>query len=68
MSTNSTVAIGSGPPCWQLKPTSWPRFGKTLQLHIDINDTCLLALLDSGSTHNFVDIAAADRVGIKLGG
>jgi hypothetical protein len=45
-----------------------PHSGKMMQLHVDINDTRLLALLDFGSTHNFVDLATANRAGIKLGG
>jgi hypothetical protein len=35
-----------------------------MQVYVLINDTKLRALLDSGSTHNFVDLEAAGRVGI----
>jgi hypothetical protein len=35
---------------------------------MDINGMCLVALLDSGSTHNFVDTEATTRVRIKLHG
>jgi hypothetical protein len=45
-----------------------PHSRKMMQLHVDINGTRLLALLDSGSTHNFVDLDIADRAGIKLEG
>jgi hypothetical protein len=45
----------------------WPRSGKTMQFHININNTRRLALLDFGSTHNFVDNDTADRASIKLG-
>jgi hypothetical protein len=41
--------------------------GHTMQLNIIINGTHLTALLDSGSTHNFVDVEAATCVGIHLG-
>jgi hypothetical protein len=44
-----------------------PHSGRTMQLVVTINGTCLTALLDSGSTHNFVDVEAAARVSIQLG-
>jgi hypothetical protein len=37
-----------------------------MQLLVMMNDTHLMALLDFESTHNFVDITAAQRVGIIL--
>jgi hypothetical protein len=39
-----------------------------MQLQVAINDTHFLALLDSGSTHNFVDTEAAARAGGDLRG
>jgi hypothetical protein len=42
------------------------RSGKTMQLHIDINGVRLLALLDSSSTHNFIDLEAAARAGAPI--
>jgi hypothetical protein len=38
-----------------------------MQLVVNINGTRLTALLDSGSTHNFVDVEAAVRASIQLG-
>jgi hypothetical protein len=38
--------------------------GCTMQIYVFINDTTLHALLDSGSTHNFVDSEVVSRAGI----
>jgi hypothetical protein len=43
-----------------------PRSGRTMQVMVLINGAHLFALLDSRSTHNFVDSAAATRVGLTL--
>jgi hypothetical protein len=45
-----------------------PRAGRTMQLYAVINGARITAVLDSGSTHNFVDLETAARVGIKFGG
>jgi hypothetical protein len=39
-----------------------------MQLLVTINDTHLVALLDFGSTHNFVDTKVVACARIKLGG
>jgi hypothetical protein len=38
-----------------------PRSDKTMQLVVVVNGIQLRALLDSGSTHNFIDLVAANR-------
>jgi hypothetical protein len=43
-----------------------PHILRTMKIVIDINDARLLALVDIGSTHNFVDVEAAVRTGILL--
>jgi hypothetical protein len=43
-----------------------PRRGSTMQVYVTVQGAVLRALLDSGSTHNFVDSEAAARVGIKF--
>jgi hypothetical protein len=44
-----------------------PHSDRTMQLAIDTNSVRLTALLDSGSTHNFVDLEAAEQAGIQWG-
>jgi hypothetical protein len=39
-----------------------------MQLVVDINGVWLTALLDSGSTHNFVDLEEAVPARLQLGG
>jgi hypothetical protein len=43
-----------------------PRSGRTMQVLVIINGAHLSALLDSGSTHNFVDSTSAARAGVQL--
>jgi hypothetical protein len=43
-----------------------PRSGCMMQLVVYINGARLNALLDSGSTHNFVDLDVVERAGINL--
>jgi hypothetical protein len=44
----------------------YPRTGHTMKIIVDINGAHLLALLDSGSSHNFVDVEAAAYAGILI--
>jgi hypothetical protein len=45
-----------------------PHAGCTMQLYVVINDAWITALVDSGFTHNFVDLDTAERIGLKFGG
>jgi hypothetical protein len=44
-----------------------PRSSRTMKLAIDANGVRLTALLDFGSTHNFLDLEVAERAGIQWG-
>jgi hypothetical protein len=43
-----------------------PCTGRTMHVHVHIVGTLLVALLDTGSTHNFIDTDAATRAGLIL--
>jgi hypothetical protein len=45
-----------------------PCVGCTMQLYVITNGARITALMDSGSTHNFVDLNTAERIGLKFGG
>jgi hypothetical protein len=45
-----------------------PRAMRTTQLTVQVGATTLAALLNSGSTHNFIDVDAARRAGVHLHG
>jgi hypothetical protein len=45
-----------------------PRALHTMQLYVIINGARITALMDSGSTHNFVDLDATKRISLKFGG
>jgi hypothetical protein len=43
-----------------------PRASRTMQHHIVIHGTSLTTLVDSGSTHNFINADMAARIGVAL--
>jgi hypothetical protein len=43
-----------------------PSLGRTMQIPVSINGVILTTLLDSGSTHNFVDVDIAARAGLQF--
>jgi hypothetical protein len=45
-----------------------PHTGRTMQLYVIIKGAQITALVDSGSTHNFVDLDTAERISLKFGG
>jgi hypothetical protein len=44
------------------------RTSKTMQVQVSVGTTVLTVLLDSGSTHNFIDVVAAEGMGIVFQG
>jgi hypothetical protein len=41
-----------------------PHASKTMQLWVQIDDATIMVLLDSSSTHNFLDTAIAEHIGL----
>ncbi|KAI4312382.1 hypothetical protein MLD38_037193 [Melastoma candidum] len=56
--------IAEGSPHFSLHAIAGVPFGNTMQLGIELGGASLVALLDSGSTHNFISEAAAQRTGL----
>jgi hypothetical protein len=45
-----------------------PSTGRTMHLYVVINGARITALVDSGSTHNFVDLDTVKHIGLKFDG
>nr|CAB3502345.1 unnamed protein product [Digitaria exilis] len=54
------------PPTISLLAIAGVRTSETMQVHIRLSDTVLVALIDSGSTHNFLANEVASRTGLLL--
>jgi hypothetical protein len=53
-------------PVFSLQALAGVAFTDTMKLEVGLGSASLVALLDSGSTHNFISEAAARRSGLPL--
>ena len=53
-------------PAFSLQAIAGVRLSNTMQVHVQLGTTCLVALLDSRSTHNFISDDAAQLTGLPL--
>lgn len=53
-------------PVFSLQAIAGVRLSDTMQVHVQLGTTCLVTLLDSGSTHNFISEDAAQLTSLPL--
>jgi hypothetical protein len=53
-------------PHFSLHAITGVRFSDTMQIRVVLGGMSLVALLDSGSTHNFISEAVVQRIGLPL--
>jgi hypothetical protein len=63
---NETAVVQTEDPLISLHAIAGVRTGETMQVCICLGGASLLALLDSGSTHNFIATEAAARTNLRL--
>ena len=61
-----TGAAETDAPCFSLQAVAGVAPGDTMQIAVTLGSVSLVALLDSGSTHNFISAAAAHQSGIPI--
>ncbi|WVZ97289.1 hypothetical protein U9M48_042838, partial [Paspalum notatum var. saurae] len=62
----SEEAAAEDAPVFTLQALAGVSFANTMQVAVALGSVALVALLDSGSTHNFISEAAARRSGLPL--
>jgi hypothetical protein len=58
--------VAPGAPCFSLQAVAGVPLAGTMQIAVSLGDASLVALIDSGSTHNFIGEDAARRTGLTL--
>jgi hypothetical protein len=57
---------GTDSPCYSLHAVAGVRLSDTLRVRVVVGAASLVALLDSGSSHNFISEQAARRTGLPV--
>ena len=64
--TDTTETDGTDAPCFSLQAVAGVAAADTMQIAVTLGPVSLVALLDSGSTHNFISATAAHRSGLPI--
>ena len=59
-------AAGTDAPCYSLHAVAGVRLSDTLRVRVVVASVSLIALLDSGSSHNFISERAAQRTDLPV--
>jgi hypothetical protein len=63
---DTTETAGIDAPCFSLQAVAGVATADTMQITVTLGPVSLVALLDSGSTHNFISATAAHRSGLPI--
>jgi hypothetical protein len=64
--TDTTETAGTDAPCFSLQAVAGVAAANMMQIAVTLGPVSLVALLDSGSTHNFISATAAHRSGLPI--
>ena len=62
----ATTDEATDAPCYSLHAVTGVRLSDTLRIRVVVGSASLVALLDSGSSHNFISERAAQRTGLPV--
>jgi hypothetical protein len=63
---DTAETTGADTPCFSLQAVAGVATANTMQIAVTLGPVSLVALLDSGSTHNFISATAAHRSGLPI--